>query len=283
MKKIILTLCLVISQSLFSQEITLNHNVGNTIIDQLFNFTCSGGGVSWSRVFVLEDFGVTGQYTITSGSFAIERSNGAPGDGVTVNVYAIDEGFPDTFDESLLLGSSNLIDIPSWTNNTIFTFDFPSSIAVPANLEMIMVEVRLSVQNQLVFLGGTMDSFDFSWWNPLNHQSCQGESNTYQTTFDLGRPDLNYYITVTGDHILSIFDIEKSSFSIAPNPVKDNLRIEIPAEMEFNELVVYDINGRIMYENNLIREINVSNFPSGLYFLKVIGPKGSISRKFIKQ
>jgi len=265
------------------QEITLNHNIGTNIIDQLNNFTCSGGGVSWARVFVLEEFGVTGEYTITSGSFAVQESGSAPGDGVIVNVYTIDKGFPDTFDESTIIGSSELIDIPSFTNNAIFPFDFPVPIVVPNNVEMILVEVRLGLQNQLVFMGGTMDSFDFSWWNPLNHQSCQGDPNTYESTFDLSRPDLNYYITVTGDQILGISDIEKFNLTIAPNPVEDYLKIKIPAEIKFDQLVIYDINGQIIYRNGFTRNIDVSKISSGLYFLEVTSPEGSVTRKFIKQ
>jgi hypothetical protein len=121
MKKIILLLIIIISNISYAQNITLNHNIGSNIIDQNLNFTCSGGGINWARVFVLEDFGVTGEYTITSGSFAIEESNGALGDGITVNVYSIDQDFPISFDDATLLGSSNLIDIPSFTNNTILT------------------------------------------------------------------------------------------------------------------------------------------------------------------
>lgn len=282
MKKIILILCLIISQSLFSQEVTLKHNIGSTIIDQLFNSTCSGGGVSWSREFVLEDFGITENYSITSGSFAIQDSSAAPGEGVTVNVYEIDAGFPGTFDETLLLGSSNLINIPAYTERTIFTFAFPNPILVSADTERILVEVRLSVQNQNVFIGGTMDSFDFSWWNPLNNQSCLGDANTYQTTFDLGRPDLNYYITVTGDNVLSIDDLAEEAISIYPNPVQNQLLIDMPAEFKVNEVIVYDINGKVMLKNNSVDNLDVSSFSSGLYFLKISTPGRFISEKFIK-
>jgi hypothetical protein len=283
MKKTILILSLILSQVLFSQEVTLNHNIGSNIIDQLFNFTCSGGGVSWAREFVLEDFDITGDYNITSGSFAVEGSNGAPGDGVIVNVYEIDAGFPGTFDETSLLGSSNLIDIPPWTTRTIFTFDFPSPIEVSSDIEMILVEVRLGLQDQNVFIGGTMDSLDYSWWNPLNNQSCRGDANTYQSTLSLNFPDLNYYITVTGDNVLSIDDPMEEIVLII-NPVQDKLKIDIPAEVKVTEMIVYDINGKIMRRNNSVNNMDVSHFSSGLYFLNLRTIEGQIvTKKFIKE
>ena len=281
MKKFTLILCLIISSTVSSQEITLNHNIGTNIIDQIFNFSCTGGGVDWARVFVLEEFGVTGEYTITSGSFAIEDSNGAPGDGLTVNVYAIDEGFPDTFDESLLLGSSDLVDIPSFSSNTIFSFNFPTPIVIPADLDMILVEVSLPFQSQLVFIGGTMDSFDFSWFKtPL---SCVSTDDLYQTTFDANRPDLNYYITVTGDHILGTEDINRASISVTPNPVTDKLAIDIPPHIQWDEISIFDISGKIILESDSIQILNVSDLPSGMYFIKIRTTQGLLSHKFIKQ
>ncbi len=282
MKKTALILCILVSQALLSQEITLSHNIGNNIIDQNNNFTCSGGGVSWARVFVLENFDITGEYTINSGSFGIQEANTAPGEGITVNVYEIDEGFPSTFNVGSLLGSSELIDIPP-SGNTIFSFDFPIPIVLPNSVEMILVEARLASQTQNVFIGGTMNSNEFSWWNPLNNQSCVGQSNTYQTTIDVNRPDLNYYITVTGENVLGVNDAIEELISIGPNPVGDRLIVRIPESIEVTRMMVYDISGKLMKNMMKTDEIDVSRFPSGLYFLKIMTPNKFISERFIKQ
>jgi len=278
MKRILLIISLLFIQIINSQEITLKHNIGNTIIDQLYNFTCSGGGVDWARVFVLEDFGITGEYIIASGSFGIEEANTAPGDGVIVNVYAIDEGFPDSFDESLLLGSSALIDIPP-TGNQIFTFNFESSIVITTDIEMILVEVSLGYQTQNVFMGGTMDSYDYSWFRA----GCMGNPDTYENNYDINQPDLNYYITVTGENILAINDNKKDLISITPNPVFNKLFINVPLDFESSEIMVYNVNGQVILKNTLVKELDVSNFSSGLYFLKIKTPEGIISKKFVKQ
>ena len=278
MKKTILIVSLFLWQTIFSQEITLKHNIGNNIIDQIGNFTCSGGGIDWARVFVLEDFGVIDEYTITSGSFGIARANTSPGDGVIVNIYEIDEGFPDTFDESLLLGSSALIDIPP-TGSQIFTFSFDTPILVSSDIDMVLVEVHLGFQTQNVFMGGTPDSYDYSWFRA----GCMGNPNNYETTYDINRPDVNYYITVTGDHLLSINELNEELISITPNPVKDQLIINIPAQFEFNEIIVFDINGKILLKKRTVEELDVSMFYSGLYFLKIVTSQGTISKKFIKE
>ncbi|MFT5238810.1 MAG: hypothetical protein ACI9M9_002425 [Flavobacteriaceae bacterium] len=281
MKKITLLSILILSTYCHAQNIILNHNIGNNIIDQNSNFTCSGGGVNWARVFVLEDFGITGEYTITSGSFAIEGSNGALGDGITVNVYSIDQDFPVSFGNATLLGSSDLIDIPSFTNNTIFTFDFPTEIIVPNNVEIILVETSLAFQNQNVFFGGTSSSNDFSWFKSP-YPSCVGEQNEYQTTVDLNRENLNYYITITGNNILGISDHQKKSFTITPNPVKTEMNIKLLNNSKPNNIIVYDLSGKKIMNFKYEKDIDVSMLGAGIYFLTIEIDNENIIKKFIK-
>lgn len=128
-----------------------------------------------------------------------------------------------------------------------------------------------------------MDSFDFSYWNPLNHQSCVGDANTYQSTFDLNRPDLNYYITVTGNQVLGIDDLDQSQIKLLPNPVGNKLFIDIPEHVEIEAVRVYDINGRMVEKGPDVQTLDISALPSGLYFLNLMTAENSISKKFIKR
>jgi hypothetical protein len=281
MKKIILLAMTFLTNYGYSQNITLNHNIGSNIVDQQLNFTCSGGGVNWARVFVLEDFGVTGEYTITSGSFAIESSSSAPGNGVVVNVYSIDQDFPVTFDDAVLLGSSDLIDIPSFTNNTIFNFDFPTEIVLPDQTEIILVEVSLSFQNQNVFMGGTLSSNDFSWFKSP-YASCVGEQNVYQTTIDLNRDNLNYYITLAGTNILGVSEQDKRRITITPNPVKDIISIKMLNNSDPENIIVYDLSGKKIMETIFNQNLDLSNLKAGIYFLNISMANVNIIKKFIK-
>jgi len=279
MKKTIIIFSLLITSLVNSQIINFNHNIGHNIIDQLYNFSCTGGGVDWARVFVLDNFDVTGELTLTAGKFAIESANTAPGDGVIVSVYAIDDGFPETFNESNILGTTGLIDIPP-TGNTIFPFNFDPPIIVPTNIEMLLVEVKLTPQTQLVFIGGTADTWDYSWFR--SPSGCIGDPDLYRTTYDIDRPNLNYYITVSGEQTLGVQEISEENISISPNPVRNKLSIQMPSEFEANGIVIYDINGKVLLETNIAEELDVSHFNSGLYFIKISSSQGVISKKFLK-
>lgn len=75
-----------------------------------------------------------------------------------------------------------------------------------------------------------------------------------------------------------------SHLSTFPNPAKDYVNIELPGQ-KF-DLRIYDITGKAVFTQNVIAgkvQINCSNWPSGIYFVKVQTEKGSYSRKIIKQ
>ncbi len=76
-----------------------------------------------------------------------------------------------------------------------------------------------------------------------------------------------------------------TSLNIYPNPAND--RIFIEAESEIDEVVVYDIYGRVQNlrspETQKLRSsIDVSSLKSGIYFVKINTEKGNIVRRIIK-
>ena len=75
-----------------------------------------------------------------------------------------------------------------------------------------------------------------------------------------------------------------SSINMYPNPVNDKLYIE--AEMEVEEVVVYDVFGRpqdhktTRLQGNLV--VDVANLNSGIYFVKVVTENGETVKRILK-
>ncbi|WP_196888040.1 T9SS type A sorting domain-containing protein [Aureivirga sp. CE67] len=91
---------------------------------------------------------------------------------------------------------------------------------------------------------------------------------------------------IAKSEFLSTEDFENTDLSITifPNPVSDVLKIE--GKYGLNNLKIFNILGEniknISFENNLSQaEVNVSNIPSGIYFIKIDSKKGSLSKKII--
>ena len=72
-----------------------------------------------------------------------------------------------------------------------------------------------------------------------------------------------------------------SSLNIYPNPAKDNLFIE--TEMNVEEVVVYDVNGRQQSTVNGQQSVDVKNLSNGVYFVKVKTENGEVVKRFIKK
>ena len=73
------------------------------------------------------------------------------------------------------------------------------------------------------------------------------------------------------------------NISVYPNPVSKALHVKLPADILPEEAMVrfYDVFGRLLYSGvaeNKVMTIDISTFPSGSYFLNVIGGDG---RKYV--
>ena len=73
----------------------------------------------------------------------------------------------------------------------------------------------------------------------------------------------------------------KESIHVFPNPASNTLFV---FGKENSELVLFDIAGRLLLQQKLsngIHQVEISCFPSGIYFLGIIDKEGSLSFKKI--
>ncbi|MGJ8661764.1 MAG: PKD domain-containing protein, partial [Bacteroidota bacterium] len=181
-------------------QITLTHNVGDELINP--NVGSCSQPEHWARAFTLSEFGITtdDEFQINSGNVGVRNSVGQENATLQFNIYSIDSGFPGTFSESNLIGSSQIVFFPfvSTLNPQIVTLNFDTPVIVPANVERILVEVKktdgtgVGVMN--VQLAGTEEGGDAAWY-----KGCLAYY-TYTSTdiAPLPRPDANLFITANG-------------------------------------------------------------------------------------
>jgi hypothetical protein len=78
------------------------------------------------------------------------------------------------------------------------------------------------------------------------------------------------------------------SVTIFPKPVKDKLTVYIIGDNTERQLLLYDINGKVIYSqgvNEMFTHLNLQNIAQGIYFVKIARPDGKIlhSEKFMKE
>ena len=107
--------------------------------------------------------------------------------------------------------------------------------------------------------------------------------NVLHLIFTDSNGDKAYY----SSEYLSTPDFDTTTFTISPNPVQDQLSIRLDELSSSTTLEVYDIHGRLL-DNLKINEIeiqlDVSDYASGMYFIKMKGESGiTHTSKFIKE
>ncbi len=76
-------------------------------------------------------------------------------------------------------------------------------------------------------------------------------------------------IFVKGDfQVSSVENIADKAVKIFPNPTKNTLTVQVADRQQITRL--YDIQGRLIYINNVVSEqIDLANFPEGFYILQI--------------
>lgn len=92
-------------------------------------------------------------------------------------------------------------------------------------------------------------------------------------------------IEITVDIPTGINDVLKSSIQIYPNPVVTDLNIKFE-KSEDRMIYIYDVKGQIQHQQESfsnLEQLNISNFKSGMYILKIQSESGTVNYKILKQ
>ncbi|MCH4551574.1 T9SS type B sorting domain-containing protein [Aestuariibaculum lutulentum] len=194
---------------------TLNHNTCD-FIEYKRVFSCSWGGMSWSRDFYLKDFGISTneEYSINTGQVAL--SSAGWGTVLEFRIFKIDDNFPESFSEADLIGKSQTIDIPyfSGISPRLFNVEFETSIVVPKDVERVLVEVIQlpSYSSGAAFIAGSIGDRGVSWIKSYSG-GCVPFMEFKDAEAELGYEEANFYINVTGsvNHVTNNFEMNISN------------------------------------------------------------------------
>jgi hypothetical protein len=127
-----------------------------------------------------------------------------------------------------------------------------------ANFGNGSVTAMLSDNNGNYFMGGTY-----------------GRSLTIgSTTMTNSGSDNNFFIAKFGTNNCALgtvdFDLNQNSFKISPNPAHGNMNLFYNENIDFNNVAVYDLSGRLVLKAIVSDKgdqvsINIDNLQSGLY------------------
>lgn len=100
--------------------------------------------------------------------------------------------------------------------------------------------------------------------------------HTYRKLYRAKKTDLYNYATVINDGT-------KPELCIYPNPTQISISIPNDALINYTKYKIYDIYGRVIIEGEInSKQIDVSNFPNGVYNIILTGTGKTLFQKFIK-
>jgi len=100
----------------------------------------------------------------------------------------------------------------------------------------------------------------------------------------------NYSVEVVIDNGSCMYlNTEKidNNIKIFPNPVIEQIFIELNYSYELQEILIYDVNHKVVYQktksSDKKHEINISKLDSGVYFVSIITENEKIIKKIVKE
>jgi hypothetical protein len=86
--------------------------------------------------------------------------------------------------------------------------------------------------------------------------------------------------------VMKYHSIQDEDFVISPNPAEDKLNIKLLSANENVKLEVFDVLGKLIYKGEITQlesSVNISNWKSGVYLVRVSNNKSTQTKRFIKQ
>lgn len=210
------------------------------------------------------------------------------------------------FDANMKIDNNVYADGGLWTSN--FAFGNPDDmtfiVSSNASLPVKLISFTAQKQNNKALLqwstASEQDSKDFiiqhsmdgSQWNAIGTIAAQGNSSTvtnYSYTDMAPAVGTNYYRLLQTDidgkstysEIRMVkFTNDDKAFFIITNPVSSGeLKVQVNETMIMG---LYDFWGRLLWKEQLttgIQNINVGNYPAGIYFIKA---KGKVEKVLVQ-
>lgn len=81
---------------------------------------------------------------------------------------------------------------------------------------------------------------------------------------------------------LNVNEMTELEFNIFPNPTAEFITINVENNEVINQIIITDVNGRIVQTSSFSKQISVSELQEGMYFLNINTEEGISTRSFIK-
>jgi hypothetical protein len=208
-------------------------------------------------------------------------------DGITLN----DPSDPDS-------GANEFVNFPvlfnlGWSSGTVYVSGTVNINTSPTAAVVDIFKIQTGTSSGYgqgkVYLGtlvpnsSSQFSGSFSGTYTLGDSLCAVLTDTFGNSSEFSA---NTELLLIGSTLSS--DISEKTLKLYPNPVTDILNVETELKSDTYELIVNDINGRLLIREEKIQNgngltLNLEDLVPGLYLLQLKTDQGTVFGKFIKR
>jgi len=88
------------------------------------------------------------------------------------------------------------------------------------------------------------------------------------------------------ENVFSTSNVDPDSFNLYPNPAQEEVVVDIPDGVEVSRVMIFDVSGRLigqLQETGIdVLLIDIAGFRSGVYFVRLEGEFGSVTKRVVK-
>lgn len=243
----------------------LNETIPYALVD------ATGVGLTTHRIAQLYTSDINGYL---GGVYYHESVNFSGIDSFTIEVRNNNGGVPG----ATLLGSKS-IDVTS-LNSGKYTWNY---------FDLSDLNIPLSTGTNyfiVLYAGGTSPSFAVRSQaiNTNNASQISSDNGSSWSTASTGYR-IRSVVYESSSSSLATSNVKLNEVSIYPNPTSDILKVKL-LKNEKSKIEIYDLSGRLVKQMNANSdniELNVSALDKGTYFINIVTPSDTISKKFIKK
>ena len=109
----------------------------------------------------------------------------------------------------------------------------------------------------------------------------------YFSTFALNNKHDEKDFATLNFSLLGIDELYQINFSMSPNPATSKLKVVLPSNLQNTSIEIFDMLARKIFDAKMINThfnlIDVSNWNSGVYLVKVSNGTSTKTKRFVKQ
>jgi len=233
------------------------------------SFSASSNSVCANQNVILNDLS-----TSTPTAWAWQMTGGTPSISSITNP-TVSYSIPGTYTISLTTTNAFGTSIPA--TQTVLVKPLPVVTASSAN-------TLICTGSSAILVANGANTYT---WNTSQALQAISVSPTITTTYFVIGTGSNgceniSYVTINVDNCTLLKNNDpKDIVEIYPNPTSGKLVIN--ANEKINDIKIYDVSGKIIFKTNTTSQLDISDKPNGIYFIKFKTGEQIITRKIIKE